>query len=67
MMRGKCKNMSNRNQCYLTSESSSPNTPSPGYPDTSEKQDSDLNFPLMNIIEEFTGKWSPRSKLEKQF
>jgi hypothetical protein len=54
MARGKCKNINNRNQCYLaTSEPKSPTTPSPGYSNTSENQDSDLKSQLMNMIEEF--------------
>jgi hypothetical protein len=48
MVGGKHKNISNRNQCYLApSEPSSPNTASPGFPNTTEKQDSDLKFHLM--------------------
>ena len=43
MARGKGKNISNRNQGYLASETSSPTTASPGYHNTPEKQDSDLN------------------------
>jgi hypothetical protein len=46
MARGKCKNISNRNQCYLaTSEPSSPTTTSPA------KQDSDLKSHLTKMIE----------------
>jgi hypothetical protein len=46
---GKCKN-SNRNQGYLTSsEPNSPTIASPGYPNTSGKQDSDLKSLLMMI------------------
>lgn len=47
-------NTSNRNQCYLaTSELSSPTAASPEYPKTLEKQDSDLKFYLMKVIENF--------------
>jgi hypothetical protein len=54
MARGKHKNISNRNQCYLaTSELSSPTTASPRCPNTPEKQDSDLNNYLLKIIEDF--------------
>jgi hypothetical protein len=43
MAGGKGKNISNRNQGYLaSSEPNSPTTASPGYPNTPEKQDSDL-------------------------
>ena len=53
MARGKCKNLSNRKQCYLaSSEPSSPNTAIPGVPNTPEKQDSDLKSHLM-MIDEF--------------
>ena len=54
MSRGKGKNISNRNQAYLaSSEPSSPTTASPGYPNTPEKQDSDLKSHLMMMIEDF--------------
>ena len=54
MARGKGKNISNRNQGYLaSSEPSSPTTASPGYPNTPEKQDSDLKSHLMMMIEDF--------------
>jgi hypothetical protein len=45
MARGKDKKISNKNQGYLaSSEHSSPTTVSPGYPNTPEKQDSDLKI-----------------------
>jgi hypothetical protein len=45
MARGKCKNLSNRNQGYLAlSEPSSPTRASPGNSNTQEKQDSDLKI-----------------------
>ena len=48
------KNISNKNQGYLTSsKSSSPITASPGYPNTPEKQDSGLKSYLMIIIKDF--------------
>ena len=54
MVRGKGKNISNRNQGYLaSSESSSPMTVSPGYPKTQEKQDSDLKSHPTMMIEGF--------------
>jgi hypothetical protein len=54
MIKSKGKNISNRNNCYLTlSKSSSPTTVSHGYPNTTEKQDSDLKLHLMMIIEDF--------------
>lgn len=52
-MRGKCKNISNRNQCYVApSESNSLTTASPGYSNMSEKQDSDLESHIMKMIED---------------
>ena len=54
MAGSKHKNISNRNQRYLASlEPSSPTTASPGYPNTPEKQDSDLKSHLMMMIEDF--------------
>ena len=54
MSRGKGKNISNRNQAYLaSSEPSSPTTASPGYPNTPQKQVSDLKSHLMMMIEDF--------------
>jgi hypothetical protein len=49
----KCKNRSNRNQGYLaSSEPNSPTIASPRYPNTQEKQDSDLKSLLMRMIED---------------
>jgi hypothetical protein len=53
MVRGKCKNLSNRNQGYFESKLSSPYTASPGYPKTMGKQDTDLKSHLMMMIEDF--------------
>jgi hypothetical protein len=54
MVRGKGKDISNRNQGYLaSSETSSSTTASPGYPNTTEKQYSDLKSHVMVIIEDF--------------
>jgi hypothetical protein len=53
MTRGKCKNISNRKQCYMaTSELSFPTAKSPDYTNTPEKQDSHLKFHLMKTIED---------------
>jgi hypothetical protein len=53
MVGGKHKNISNRNQGYLTSsEPNSPTRASPGYTITPEKQDSDLKSLLMMMIED---------------
>jgi hypothetical protein len=52
MAGGKHKNISNRNQGYLvSSEPNSPTRTCPGYPNTLEKQDSDLKSLLMMMIE----------------
>jgi hypothetical protein len=54
MVRGKHKNISNRNQAYLaSSEPNSPIITSPGYTITLEKQDLDLKSLLMMVIEDF--------------
>jgi hypothetical protein len=54
MVKGKRKNLSNRNQDHSTSsEPSSPRTVSPRYPNTPEKQDSDLKSYLMMLVEDF--------------
>jgi len=53
MARSKCKNLSKKNQDHFaSSEPSSPTTVSPGYPNTPEKQDSDLKSHVM-ILEDF--------------
>ena len=53
MTRSKVKNISNKNQGYLASfKPNSPNTASPAYPKTPEKQDSDLKSHLMMMIED---------------
>jgi hypothetical protein len=54
MVRGKGKNIRNRNQVYLAlSEHNFLTTVSPGYSNTPEKQDSDLKSHLMMMIEDF--------------
>jgi hypothetical protein len=54
MVRGKGKDISNRNQVYLaSSQSSSPTTKSPRYPNTPEKQDTNFKSYPMMIIEDF--------------
>jgi putative protein kinase ArgK-like GTPase of G3E family len=53
MAKGKRKNLTNRNQeHWASSEPSSPTTTSPGYPNTPEKQDSDLKLYLMTVVED---------------
>jgi hypothetical protein len=48
MAKGKGKNLTNRNQDYSpSSEPSTPTSASPGYPNTPEKQDSDLKAYLI--------------------
>jgi hypothetical protein len=54
MSKGKCKNLITRNQEHSpSSEPSTPNTASPGYPNTHKKQDSDLKSYLMMVVEDF--------------
>jgi hypothetical protein len=54
MAKGKHKNLTNRNQNYVaSSESSNPTTTSPGYPNTPDKQDSDLKSYLMMLVQDF--------------
>ena len=54
MVKGKDKNLTNRNQDYLaSSESSSPTTVSPKYRKKQEKQDSNLKSYLMMLVEDF--------------
>ena len=50
MMKGKCKNLTNRNQGCTSSKPSSPTTASRGYPNTLEKQDVDLKSLLIEDI-----------------
>jgi hypothetical protein len=52
--KGKCKNLTNRNQEHsASSEPNTPTTASPGYPTTFEKQESDLKSYLMMLVEDF--------------
>ena len=54
MAKGKRKNLTNRNKDHrASSEPSMPTTASPGYPNTPEKQDSDLKSYLMMVVEDF--------------
>jgi hypothetical protein len=54
MVKGKCKNLTNRNKDYLvSSEPSTLTSASPGYPNTLKKQDSDLKSYLMMLIKDF--------------
>ena len=54
MAKGKLKNITIRNQeHWASSETSTPTTVSPGYPNTPEKQDSDLKSYLMMVVEDF--------------
>jgi hypothetical protein len=53
MAKGKCKNLTNRNQDNLSSsECSTPNSASPGYTNTTEKLDLDLKTCLMMMVED---------------
>jgi hypothetical protein len=54
MVKDKCKNLTDRNQDHSpSSKPSTPNTVSPGYPNTPEKQDSELKSYLMMLVEDF--------------
>jgi hypothetical protein len=54
MARGKCKNLTKRNQEHsASSKPSTPSTASPGYPNTPKKQDSGLKPYLMMLVEDF--------------
>jgi hypothetical protein len=53
MAKGKCKNLTNRNQDHSpSSECSTPTSPCPGHPNTPEKLDLDLKAYLMMIEED---------------
>jgi hypothetical protein len=81
IVKGKCKNLTNRNQGYLvSSEPSSCTTASLGYPNTLEKQDVNLKSHLMMLIQDVkndvnnslkeiqvnAGKWAEYLKEETQ-
>ena len=52
MVKGKCKNLTNRNQDHSpSSEPSTPTSPSPGHTNTPEKLDPDLKAYLMMMVE----------------
>jgi hypothetical protein len=54
MAKGKCRNLTKKNQDHSpSSEPSTPTSASPGYPNTPKKQDSDLKSYLMMLIEDF--------------
>jgi hypothetical protein len=51
MAKGKCKNLTNKNENYLApSEPSTPNTACPGFSNTLGKQDVDLKSYFMMLI-----------------
>jgi hypothetical protein len=53
MAKGRCKNLTNRNQDHsLSSEPSTPTSASPGYPNKPEKVDPDLKAYLMIMVED---------------
>jgi hypothetical protein len=53
MVKGKCKNVINRNQDHsLSSEPSTPTSASLGYLNTPKKQDTDLKSHLMMLVED---------------
>jgi hypothetical protein len=52
-VKGKLKNLTNRNQDHSpSSKPCNPTSASPGYPDTPEKQDLDLKSYLMMLVED---------------
>ena len=52
-MKGKRKNLTNRNQDHSpSSKRSTPTSPSPGQPNTSEKLDPDLKAYLIMMVED---------------
>jgi hypothetical protein len=54
MVKGKRKNLTNRNQeHWASSEPSTPTKISPGYHNTPEKQGADLKSYLMMVVEDF--------------
>jgi hypothetical protein len=53
MAKGRCKNLTNRNQDHSpSSEPSTPTSASPGYPNTPEKLEPDLKAYLMMMVED---------------
>jgi hypothetical protein len=53
MAKGRRKNLPNKNQDHSpSSEPSTPNSASPGYPNTPEKLDPDLKAYLMMMVED---------------
>jgi hypothetical protein len=53
MAKGKCKNLTNRNQDHSpSSEPSTPTPPSPGHPKIPEKLDPDLKAYLIMMVED---------------
>jgi hypothetical protein len=66
MAKGKHKNLTNRNQDLSPlSELSTPTSMSPGYPNTPEKQDSDLKSYLMILVEDFKKKINNSNKYKR--
>jgi hypothetical protein len=53
MAKGKCKNLTNRNQeHWASSEPSTPTTMSPGYARTPQKKDMDLKLYFMMVVKD---------------
>jgi hypothetical protein len=53
MAKGKCKNLTNRNQDHSpSSEPSTPNSPNPGHTNTPQKLDPGLKAYLMMMVED---------------
>jgi hypothetical protein len=66
MAKGKHNKLTNRNQdCSPSSEPSTPKSASPQYPNTLEKQDSDLKSYLMMLVEDFKKGINKRTLLKR--
>jgi hypothetical protein len=53
MAKGRHKNLTNRNQDHSpSSEPSTPNSASPGFPDTTKKQDLDLKSYFIMLVDD---------------
>jgi hypothetical protein len=64
MAKGRHKNLTNRNQDHSTSsETSTPTSASPGYPNTPKKLDPDLKEYLMVMVEDIKKDFNNSLKL----
>ena len=66
MAKGKCKNLTNRNQNHSpSSEPSTPTSASSGYPNIPEKLDLDLKAYLMMMVEDIKKDFNNSKKYRK--